>query len=183
MAQSTTQIALLRAINLAGRNLVAMADLRMCLAECGMIEPRTLLQSGNAIFRSRTAPAAVEARLESEARSRWSLAIEVMVRTSAEWAAVIDGNPFPKEARNDPSHLLVMFLKSAPRAAAVQGLQQQIKDRELVQAVGRELFVTYPDGVGRSRLTANVIEKALGTRGTARNWNTVLKIQALAEQS
>jgi uncharacterized protein (DUF1697 family) len=183
MAQSTTQIALLRAINLAGRNRVAMADLRRCLAECGMIEPRTLLQSGNAIFRSRTAPAAVEARLESEARSRWSLAIEVMVRTSAEWAAVIDGNPFPKEARNDPSHLLVMFLKSAPGAAAVRGLQQQIKDRELVQAGGRELFVTYPDGVGRSRLSANVIEKALGTRGTARNWNTVLKIQALAEQS
>ncbi len=183
MAQPTTQIALLRAINLAGRNLVAMADLRRCLAECGMIEPRTLLQSGNAIFRSRTAPAAVEARLESEARSRWLLAIEVMVRTSAEWAAVIDGNPFPKEARNDPSHLLVMFLKSAPGASAVRGLQQQIKDRELVQAVGRELFVTYPDGVGRSRLTANLIEKALGTRGTARNWNTVLKIQALAEQS
>jgi uncharacterized protein (DUF1697 family) len=183
MAQPTTQIALLRAINLAGRNLVAMADLRRCLAECGMIEPRTLLQSGNAIFRSRTAPAAVESRLESEARSRWSLAIEVMVRTSAEWAAVIDGNPFPKEARNDPSHLLVMFLKSAPGAAAVRGLQQQIKDRELVHAVGRELFVTYPDGVGRSRLSANVIEKALGTRGTARNWNTVVKIQALAEQS
>jgi len=183
MAQPTTQIALLRAINLAGRNLVAMADLRLCLTECGMSEPRTLLQSGNAVFRSRTGPAAVEARLEAEARSRWSLAIDVMVRTAAEWATVVHANPFPKEARDDPSHLLVMFLKAAPAAAAVRGLQQQVKDRELVRAVERELFVTYPDGVGRSRLTANAIEKALGTRGTARNWNTVLKIQALAEQS
>jgi uncharacterized protein (DUF1697 family) len=183
MVRSTTQIALLRAVNLAGRHLVAMADLRMCLAECGMIEPRTLLQSGNAIFRSRTAPAAVEARLEAEVRERWSMAIDIMVRTAAEWAAVIDHNPFPKEARTDPGHLLVMFLKAAPGAGAVRGLRQQIKDREFVEAVGRELFVTYPDGVGRSRLTANVIEKALDTRGTARNWNTVLKVQALANQS
>ena len=93
------------------------------------------------------------------------------------------GNPFPKEAKTDPGHLLVMFLKAAPGAAAVRGLQQQIKDRELVRGIGRELFITYPDGVGRSRLTATMIEKALETRGTARNWNTVLKIQALANDN
>ncbi len=183
MAHATTQIALLRAINLAGRNRVAMADFRDCLTECGMLEARTLLQSGNAVFRSRTSPAAVEERLETEARSRWSLSIDCMVRTSVEWTALVDSNPFPKEAKADPGRLLVMFLKAAPGATAVRGLQQQIKDRELVRGIGRELFISYPDGVGRSRLTATMIEKALGTRGTARNWNTVLKIQALANDS
>ena len=73
-----------------------------------------------------------------------------------------------------------MCLKAAPPPEAVAALQGSIAGRELVRAVGRQAYVVYPDGIGRSRLTNAVIEKRLGTRGTGRNWNTVLKLAALA---
>ena len=76
-----------------------------------------------------------------------------------------------------------MCLKHAPTPAAVTSLQDAIKDREVVKARGRHAYFLYPDGIGRSRLTMTLIEKKLGTTGTARNWNTVLKLGALTEKS
>jgi uncharacterized protein (DUF1697 family) len=73
-----------------------------------------------------------------------------------------------------------MVLKQAPDAGAVEALQAAITGREVVRAVGRQAYITYPDGIGDSRLTINVIEKKLGSRGTGRNWNTVLKLGTLA---
>ena len=90
-------------------------------------------------------------------------------------------NPFPAEAKSDPGHLVVMCLKSAPGREAVSALQQAISGREVIRAKGREAYIVYPDGIGRSRLTTALIEKKLGTRGTARNWNTVMKLAALAD--
>ena len=93
--------------------------------------------------------------------------------------AVVADNPFPNEAKNDPGHLLVVVLKDAPDRAAVAALQKAIKGREVVKAKGRQAYIVYPDGVGHSKLTMTLIEKTLGTRGTGRNWNTVLKLRAL----
>ena len=180
MAPATTQIALLRAINLAGHNRVAMADLRGLMTDLGLQDPRTLLQSGNVVYSARTPAEKVERQLETEAKVRLSLDIDFVVRTAVEWRALVEANPFPKEAKTDPGHLLVMCLKGVPTAAAVKALRSAIKDREQVQGVGRALYITYPDGIGRSRLTSTLIERALSIRGTARNWNTVLKIAALA---
>ena len=84
-------------------------------------------------------------------------------------------------AEGDPSHLLVMFLKKEPDRDSVTALQKSIKGREIVKAKGRHAYIVYPDGVGRSRLTNTVIEKALGTSSTGRNWNTVLKLADLAK--
>jgi uncharacterized protein (DUF1697 family) len=88
-------------------------------------------------------------------------------------------NPFPAEAERDPAHLTVVFLKDAPKAKAVEALAAAIRGREVIQADGRHLYAYYPDGVGRSKLTHALIESKLGTRGTARNWNTVLKLAQL----
>jgi uncharacterized protein (DUF1697 family) len=74
-----------------------------------------------------------------------------------------------------------MFLKEAPSREDVIALQTAIKGREVVRAEGRHAYIVYPDGVGRSRLTNALIERKLGTRGTGRNWNTVLKLGALAD--
>ena len=179
-----TYIALLRAVNLGPHNKVAMADLRGLLDELGMEDPRTLLQSGNLVFRSDASKTEeLERRLEKEAKARLGLNTDFFVRTAEEWSAVIEGNPFPEEAESDPSHLLVFALREAPKPAAVKALQEAIRGREVVRASGRHAYITYPDGIGRSRLTNAVIEKHLGTRGTGRNWNTVLKLQALAESS
>jgi uncharacterized protein (DUF1697 family) len=177
----TTCIALLRAVNVAGHNRVAMADLRHLLTELGFDDPRSLLQSGNLVFGSqRRAGPALEAALEAAAREHLGLQTAFLVRTAAEWDAIIRDNPFPAAARDDPGHLLVMCLKQAPTAGAVTALQSAIAGREQVRATGRQAYLVYPDGIGRSRLTAALIERQLGTSGTARNWNTVLRLQALA---
>jgi uncharacterized protein (DUF1697 family) len=176
----TTHIALLRAVNLAGRNRVAMSDLRALFAELGFADARTLLQSGNVVFRGGSRPGpALERLLEGASGRRIGVETEYFVRTAAEWERIVSGNPFPDEARRDPGRLLVMPLKAAPQGAGVEALQAAIVGAEVVHAVDRQLYIVYPDGVGRSRLTTALIERHLGTRGTARNWNTVLKLAAL----
>jgi uncharacterized protein (DUF1697 family) len=175
----TSYIALLRAVNLGGKTMIGMADLRALLAELGLAEPRSLLQSGNLLFRSEGRTAAdLESLLSTETEQRLGLKTDFFVRTADEWDAIVAGNPFPAEAESDPGHLVVMALKAAPEAAAVAALQAAIVGRETVRAVGRQAYLVYPDGIGESKLTIQRIEKALGTRGTGRNWNTTLKLQA-----
>ena len=91
-------------------------------------------------------------------------------------------NPFPKEAESDPGHLLVVFLKEAPDAKSVKALQSAIKGPETVRSEGKQLYVVYPAGVGTSKLTNALIERTLGTRGTGRNWNTILKLATLVRE-
>ncbi len=173
-------IALLRAVNVVGRNKVAMKDLVALVSELGFAEAKTLLQSGNLVFQGgRATPRKLEALLEGALRERLALNIDFFVRTASEWDAAVAANPFPREAARDPGHLLVMFLKAAPDRAQAAALVQAIVGRERVHVEGRHAYLVYPDGVGGSRLTSNLVERKLGTRGTARNWNTVLKLQAL----
>jgi uncharacterized protein (DUF1697 family) len=177
-----TYIGVLRAINLGAHNRIAMADLRAMLEKIGFGEPRTLLQSGNVVFRCATASIdKVERMLEAASTKHLGVTTDYFVRTAEEWQAIIDANPFPKEAKNDPARMVMMCLRDAPSAAQVKALQAAIKGREIVKASGRQAYFIYPDGQGRSKLTIQVIEKALGTRGTARNWNTVLKLGELAQ--
>ena len=177
----TTHLALLRAINLGGHKPVAMTDLRDWLTRLGFTDPRSLLQSGNLVFRggSRTG-ARLEGFLEAEAKKRLGLETDFFVRTVQEWKAIVSRNPFRAEAERDPGRLLVLFLKDAPAAADVRALQAVITGPEVVRAEAAHAYIIYPDGVGRSRLTHALIERKLGTRGTGRNWNTVLKLEAIA---
>ena len=176
-------IALLRAVNLPGYKPVAMADLRDLLADLGLENGRSLLQSGNLVFRSASrSTAQLEQRLEVETNKRLELETDYFVRSAAEWDDALSGNPFPKEAERDPAHLVVLCLKRAPSARAVGALRAAIKDREVVQARGKQAYIVYPDSIGQSRLTMHIIETALGTRATGRNWNTVRKLGAMANQ-
>jgi uncharacterized protein (DUF1697 family) len=177
-----TFIALLRGINVGGHKQVAMADLRDLLTQLDFASVQSVLQSGNLVFRTRPrAGAALERQLEEEARKRLDLQADFLVRTVEEWKATIAGNPFRKEALRDPGRLLIAFFKSAPDAKDVKALQAAISGPERVYATGREAYIVYPDGIGRSRLTHTLIERKLGVRGTGRNWNTVLKLRACAE--
>lgn len=177
----TVHVALLRAINLGSHNKVAMADLRGFFAQLGLADPRSLLLSGNVVFRSdRRTGDGLEKLLEAEAARRLDLRTEFFVRSAREWRDIVAGNPFPQEAKRDPSHLVVLFLRDTPDRARVRELQAAIAGREVIRTEGRHAYVVYPDGIGSSRLTHAVIEKRLGTRGTGRNWNTVLKLEALA---
>jgi len=176
----TTYLALLRAINVGGHKPVAMADLRAFVTHLGFDDAQSLLQSGNLVFRGRARPGAqLERVLATEAKARLALETDFFVRTADEWKAVVARNPFREEARRDPGHLVVLLLKGAAAAKDVQTLQAAITGPEVVRADGTHAYVVYPNGIGRSRLTTALIEKTLGTRGTGRNWNTVLKLGAL----
>jgi uncharacterized protein (DUF1697 family) len=176
----TRYVALLRAVNLAGRNQVSMAALREVFAHLGMAEPQTLLQSGNIVFGCPQRDAGeLERILEAEVTRRLRVTTQSFVRSADEWQQIVSANPFPAEAERDPGHLLVVVFKQPTTAAAVQELQAAITGREVVRGIGRHVYIVYPDGVGRSRLTNALIEKKLGTSGTGRNWNTVLKLQAI----
>lgn len=176
----TSYVALLRAVNVAGKSL-AMSALRDFAAALALTDPRTLLQSGNLIFRSTgDKPAELEKLLEREAERRLGVTIEFLVRSSKELNSVIANNPFPAAARRDPAHLLVMFLKEEPPADAVAALRKAIVGREKIEADARQLYILYPDGIGRSKLTTSLIEKKIATRGTGRNWNTLIKLAAAA---
>ena len=177
-----THIALLRGINVGGNKLVAMAELRALLSELGLSNPRTMLQSGNVVFDSaRKTPAQLERLLESEVERRFKMSVDVFVRTADEWKTVIARNPFKAEAARDPARLLVMFLRDAPSAKHLAVLEAAIVGPETPRAVGSQVYLVYPEGVGRSKLTNVALEKILMTRGSARNWNTVVKLAAAAE--
>lgn len=183
MPNSATYVALLRGINVGGNKPVAMPELREMLAQLGFDDVRSILQSGNLVFRSSTrVNRALENRLESETAARLGLQADFLIRTAREWRTIVARNPFRKAAESDPAHLVVMLLKTVPKADAIKAAQGAIAGRETIRADGRQLYIVYPAGIGTSRLTNALLEKKLGTRGTARNWNTVLKLATLLDE-
>jgi uncharacterized protein (DUF1697 family) len=137
----TSYVGLLRAVNVGGRSQVAMSDLRQLLTDLGFEDVISLLQSGNLVFKTSVGTCAtLEAMLEAETQKRLGLKTAFFVRNAREMQAVIAGNPFGAEAKRDPSHLLVLFLKDAPKANAVDALRAAIKGPELVAAKGKHLY-------------------------------------------
>jgi uncharacterized protein (DUF1697 family) len=171
----------LRAINLSGRRLL-MTDFKRALAEAGYPDAQTVVATGNAVIVAKAADAALEARIEKGLEATLGQSTDVFVRAGAELAAIVAANPFPDMARDNPSHLVVVFLKGEPQAAAVEALRARIKGPEEVEAGPGCLYARYPDDIGHSKLTAAMIERALRLRGTARNWNTVLKVTELSRE-
>ncbi len=178
-----TYIALLRAINVGGRKLVPMSDLRDLLGALGFARVKSLLQSGNLLFQSsRRTDAALERLLERETEKRLGVSVDYFVRTADELQTIVARNPFPNEAERDPSHLVVLFLKDAAQAKDVKALQAAIQGPEIIRADGKQLYLVYPAGIGQSKLTNALIERKLRLRGTGRNWNTVLKLAAVSQE-
>jgi len=177
-----TLIVLLRAVNVAGTGSLAMADLRQHLTAAGYGRVRTLLQSGNVVLDAPAgAAAAIERSLEQELANRLGLTTTVFARDLAEWQALIAANPFPDEARQDPSHLLVLAAVTPPAKEAVASLVAAHDGPERIAIGSRHLTIYYAEGIGRSKLTNTRIEKYLGGPVTGRNWNTVSKLRELAQ--
>ena len=164
--KTTIHIALLRAINVGGHRPIKMAVLLDLLTELGFAGAQSLLQSGNLVFRNQERTGLeLEDFLEKEAAKRLQLQTDFLVRTAEEWKRIIASNPFQDEAKRDAARMVVTFLKSAPSANDVKALQAAITGPEIVAADGRQAYIVYPAGIGRSRLTNTLIEKKLGIRG------------------
>ena len=174
-------IALLRAVNVGGTGKVAMADLRAMMTGLGFEDVASHIASGNLVFTGDGRPIeALEPLLEEEANRRLGLANDWILRSPEDWRALIEANPYPEFARDNPSRLLVTVFKSAIDPAGLGGLQAMARSGEQMALGDRALYVCFPDGAGASKLANGAIEKRLGSRGTARNWNTLLKLAQMA---
>jgi uncharacterized protein (DUF1697 family) len=172
-------VSLLRGINVGGNKKIKMAALREVYQSLGLARPQTLLQSGNAVFESQlTEPAELARQIEAGIEQHFGFDVRVFIRTAAEWRDVVARNPFA--ADHDPARLLVMFFSTAPDPAAVDRLRQAHTGPEEMHLSGQELFLYYPDGMGRSKLSNTLIEKTLKLAGTGRNWATVNKLVDLS---
>jgi len=166
----TVYVALLRAVNVGGTGKVPMDDLRALCERIGFEDVRTYIQSGNVVFRSGRDAASTQALLAGSLAATLKTPVGVVLRTPSELRRTLAGNPFPKAPAN---RVIVFFLDARPGKRALDGLR--IPGNEEVRAVGREIFVHYPDGQGRSRLRLPQAKT-----GTGRNLNTV---RALAEMA
>ena len=176
----TTYVAFLRAVNVGGRNKVPMAKLRDALTAAGLEDVATVLQSGNVVFRSRSSATAAAKLVAGAIEESFGLAVEVVIRTAAELGAVAATNPFlDDEPERDAKTLHVAFLSKRPAAAAVKKLDPDRSPPDAFSIHGRETYLSYPNGSGRTRLTLDYIEKTLGVTGTARNWRTVQRLADL----
>jgi uncharacterized protein (DUF1697 family) len=175
------QILLLRGINLGARNRIAMPALREALADAGMDDVRTYVQSGNVVVSSDEEPEALARRCEQAINSAFGLDIAVVARTRDELAAVVERDPLGELATN-PKRYQVSFLSQALDEASLSALREQASGGEQLVAIGRELYAWHPDGVARSKLWGRLAGRSLGTKATARNWSTVTALLAMADE-
>jgi uncharacterized protein (DUF1697 family) len=182
-ARLTRFVALLRAVNVGGTGKIRMADLLALCGDLGFADAATFLQSGNVVFSARGSDKAVAKKLADAIEDSHGFRPAVIVRTADELAEVIAQNPFPEAAKTEPNRLLVSFLAGPPAEDATVRIAAVKVDREKLHLAGRELYVHYADGgMGTSKVTNVVLERALGVQATARNWNTVGKLLVLARK-
>jgi uncharacterized protein (DUF1697 family) len=171
----TVYVSMLRGVNVGGHSRLKMAALKQAYLDIGLGDVQPLLQSGNVLFTSRSADrGALAKRIRQEIERGFDLQIEVLIRTIAELRTLVERGP--TSARADPSKLLVMFLSSVPDARAQAALLKEHKGPEMIELRGPEVYLYYPNGVGRSKLTNAFLENKLDVAGTARNWNTLKKL-------
>ena len=176
MSASKTFVALLRGVNLAGRNKVPMAELRSALESLGLEDVVTYIQSGNVVFRSGGGGAReLAGRMERAIADAFGIEVAVLLRTPAELAKVAAGNPFLQHGA-DPSKLHVVFLGGKPGKTAAARLDPERSPPDEFELSGRELYLHLPNGFGRSKLTLDYVERSLGVAATARNWRTLTKL-------
>ena len=160
-----------------------MEDLRALYSSLKLRDPQTYVQSGNVVFKTDESDLAILAkRIEAGIEKKFGFRSDVILRTAADLRRVIEKNPFAGRTDVDPSKLLVTFLASDPGEEVREKIRAIEASPEELWMDGCELYIYYPNGMGRSTLAFPVIEKALKTSATGRNWNTVTKLLELAER-
>jgi uncharacterized protein (DUF1697 family) len=174
-----TSIALLRGINVGGKKKVSMGDLRALFDELEAEDVRTHLQSGNVVFKSVLRDTELIDRVEKAIARELGLKVTVVVRTKAQLAKVVANNPFAEKVK-EQAKLHVAFLAAAPARDSVRGLDPTYGAPDEFRLAGREIYLYYPNGYGRTKINNAYFERKLGVAATTRNWNTVTKLAELA---
>jgi uncharacterized protein (DUF1697 family) len=173
-------VALLRGINVGGKTTLPMARLRDVAEGLGYDEVATYIQSGNLVLRTSASASTVEKDLARAVGALGGVQPAVMVRTRAQLAKVVDANPFLRRGE-DPSSCHVVFAANATKGQ-LAGIDLPSYAPEDAAAVGKEIYLFLPGGVGRSKLAGD-LAKQKGAPGTMRSWRTVTKLLELADSA
>ncbi len=172
----TVWVALLRGVNVGGHNKVPMAQLRAALTDAGLEGVATYIASGNVVLRAEDDPADRVAAVITE---RFGLDIAVVARSGADLRAAIAANPFAPLAADDPKLVHCFFTTTPVEATALDRFDHDRYAPDRVAVAAGELVAAFPDGMARSKLTSAVLDRVAGGPTTGRNWNTVLKLEAM----
>jgi uncharacterized protein (DUF1697 family) len=176
-------VSMLRGVNVGGHNKIKMDALRSLYESMKLREAQTYVQSGNVIFRTAERDIALlTKRIEDGIERKLGFRPDVILRTAAEMRQVILRNPFAKRRGIEPGKLLVSFLASDPGEEGRKKVLQMKCDPEELRIEGREVYIYFPNGIGRSKLPWARLDKMLKTPGTGRNWNSVTKMLEMAEK-
>ena len=176
-----TWVALLRGINVGGKNLLPMTDLAGLFEEAGCAGVRTYIQSGNVLFTaSRARAEKLPGLIASGIADRFGYQVPVLLRTAADLGETIRQNPF-LEAGASENWLHVLFLADQPDAGRVAALDPLRSPPDAYAVRGREIYLRLPNGGAKTKLTNAYFDSRLATISTVRNWRTVLKLFELAQ--
>lgn len=179
-----TYIVLLRAVNVGGTGKLPMAEFRKLLATLGYRNVETYIQSGNAVLDAPGSAVSVAKSIAAGLEKMLGASVGVLLRTHAGLDQVIAANPFAAESAEDGARVHVAFLSGPPADGADSALAQIVQKfphrRDRYHLAGETLYLHLPDGAADSKFTPKALERALGVPGTARNWNTVVKLHAIS---
>ncbi|HEX6555134.1 MAG TPA: DUF1697 domain-containing protein [Ktedonobacteraceae bacterium] len=196
----TAFVSLFRGINVGGHQKIRMDELKDLHESLGLKDVVTYIQSGNVVFTSddadphedrHQAPSSthphplslqIRGQIEDGFAKKFGFRVKVMVRTSAELSDIIANNPFQNQPTKEAKWVVVMFLATRPERTALEDLQKTYVGPEELCLIGQELYIYYPNGIGRSKLSGTFIEKKLKTSGTGRNLNTILQLQKMIQR-
>jgi uncharacterized protein (DUF1697 family) len=176
-------ISLLRGVNVGGHAQIKMDALRELYVSLKFEQPQTYVQSGNVIFKTRERDlSCVAKRIQQSIEKKFACCPEVILRTVEELRSIVARNPFVKRRNIEPSKLLVTFLATDPGNEPRENLRKQKFAPEELHIADRELYIYFPNGIGKSKIPWARIDRILQTRGTGRNWNSVTKMLEIAEK-
>lgn len=182
----TIYIALLRGINVGGKNIIKMADLRRMFESIGLKRVQSYIQSGNVLFEASEEETSLREKIENEINNVFGLTVPVVMRTAEELNWIANNCPFSAdeileaESTCEGESLYVAMLADYPSQEGVDRLQVYNSDKEKFRISGREVFLLFHQSIRNSKL-ANQLEK-LGVPATVRNWKTINKLVALSKQ-
>jgi len=180
----SASICLLKGVNVGGHNKLPMEGLRALFESLELRAAQTYIQSGNVVFQTNERNLArLGQRIEVAIEKKFRFRPAIILRTSAELRQAVKRNPFTRQAGTEPGKLMVLFLADDPGKKAKEILAKIPRGPEQLHLQGREIYIFFPEGAGRSKLPWATLDQSLGTRGTGRNWNTVTRLLELAEQA
>jgi uncharacterized protein (DUF1697 family) len=176
-------VSMLRGVNLGPHNRIKMDALRAVYTSLKLEHPRTYVQSGNVIFRTKgkSSPQLAN-KIQGAIQNKFGCCPDVILRTPDELRKAIAASPFADRPSLEPGKILVTFLDAEPCREAAAALAKFKDYPEELHLKGRELYIYFPNGAGRSKLPWSSVERFLKVTGTARNWNTVTSMLKLAEE-